>query len=188
MKPAKLGILSALTASVCCLGPVVLVLLGLGGLGVGAVLGRYHWWFIIAAIAILAVAWRRYSKETLRCRAASCEMAQGNATRTGLTLASVVVAAFVGLNLYTYASPHRRRQDIMTHSSLASVVILVKGMTCFTCKLTVESSLERLPGVKDVDARVADETAVVQYDRAQVSVNQLIAAINKTGYRASRPE
>lgn len=42
MTPDRLGILSALFASVCCLGPVLLVVLGLGSLGLGAFLGRYH--------------------------------------------------------------------------------------------------------------------------------------------------
>ncbi len=101
MKAGPLGILSAVLASVCCLGPVLLVLLGFGSLGFGALIGRYHWWFIAAAIGLLAVAWRSYLKEAGRCRAASCEMACGNTTRVFLILASVVVTAFIGLNLKT---------------------------------------------------------------------------------------
>lgn len=191
MKADRLGILSAVFASVCCLGPVLLVVLGLGSLGFGAILGRYHWWFILAAIALLAVAWRSYSKEARRCKAVSCEMARGKTTRTVLTLASVVVAIFVGLNLSTYASQTRQATttDSVRHTGqLASVVIPVEGMTCFTCELTVESSLKGLRGVRSIDAKVKDAAAYVQYDPAQMTLEELLAAINKTGYRASRPK
>ena len=99
MKPAHLGLLSALTASLCCLGPMLLALLGLGSLGIGAIFGRYSWWFILAAIGILVFAWRRYLQEASRCRAAHCETAQGKMTGAVLIFASVVVAIFVGVHL-----------------------------------------------------------------------------------------
>jgi len=190
MKADRLGILSALLASACCLGPVLLVLLGLGSLGIGAVLGRYHWWFIGTALTLLVGAWRRYLKEAAGCRAASCAMARGKTTRAALLLASAVVAIFVGLNVYTYASPSRgasRRTALSGNEPLTSVVIPVQGMTCFTCELTVESSLKRLAGVETADAKVTAEAAYVRYDPTRVSVEELIEAINKTGYQASLP-
>ena len=191
MKAARVGILSAITASVCCLGPVLLVVLGLGSLGFGAVLGRYHWWFIGTAIALLAYAWRSYLKEVRRCKTASCEMARGTTTRTMLLLASVIVTIFVGLNFYTYASQPHKAPSTGTAprtGQLASVVIPVEGMTCFTCELTVESSLKGLPGVHSADASVKDAAAYIQYDPAQVTREALMTAINKTGYRARRPK
>jgi len=190
MKAGPLGLFSAALASVCCVGPVLLVLLGLGSLGFGALIGRYHWWFITAAIGLLAMAWRSYLKEAGRCRTARCEMAGGQRTRTALLLASVVVAVFVGLNLYTYTGQQRpARQDTTgpTKGRLASVMIPVEGMTCFTCEVAVESSLRGLPGVRSVDARVKDAVAYVQYDPAQMTLEALMTAIDNTGYRASRP-
>ena len=190
MKPQKLGILSALVASVCCLGPLLLIFLGLGSLGFGAVLGRFHWWFIGAAIALLAFAWRSYAKEAHRCRTESCKMAQGKTTRTALILASVVVATFVGLNVYTYASQRGSTPEpgaASVSTALTSVVIPVKGMTCFTCELTVESSLKGLQGVEQVDAKVNDRAAYVSYDPTRIELDALISAINRTGFKATRP-
>lgn len=190
MKPGHMGILSALVASVCCVGPLVLVLLGLGSLGLGAFFGRYHWWFILAAIGLLAFAWRAYLKEKGRCQNAHCEMAQGKTARWTLTLATLIVVLFVGLNLYTYlsqswASPS---QKVQASGASASVVIPVEGMTCFTCELTVESSLKRLHGVQSADARVNEKAAYVSYDPTRVRLEDLVAAINKTGYQASAPK
>ena len=188
MKPTHVGITSAIVASLCCLGPLVLVLVGLGSLGLGAFFGRYHWWFIGAAIGLLTFAWRSYFKEKRRCTTAHCEMASGQTTKWTLLLASAVVAAFVGLNLYTYASQsHSAAMIGYSHRLSAVVKIPVEGMTCFTCELTVESSLKRLPGVQDADAKVTEQTAYVRYDPTQVNLDALIAAINKTGYKARRP-
>ena len=95
MKTALFGILSALSASACCLGPAVLALLGLGGLGIGATLGRYHTWFIGAAVVLLAVGWSRYVKALRGCRTQRCQMAHGRFTKWALIASSVVVAMFV---------------------------------------------------------------------------------------------
>lgn len=190
MKADKLGILSALFASVCCVTPLLLVLLGLGSLGIGAVLGRFHWWFLGGALVLLTVAWRRYFQERRRCTTDHCEMASGTPTRWTLLGASLVVAVFAGLNVYTFAS---QRQRTVPPSSgragaLTDVVIPVEGMTCLSCELTIESSVKRLPGVAHVDANVAQQTVVVSYDPAQVTVDGLMAAITKTGYVVNRAE
>jgi len=190
MKAQKLGIFSAVVASFCCLTPLVLLVLGLGSLGIGAVLGRFHWWFLGAALALLTVAWQRYFQERRRCATERCETASGTPTRWTLLLASLVVAAFGGLNVYTFASQRIAQTasaDAPVQRNLTEVVIPVDGMTCLTCELTVESSLKRLPGVEYVDARVAEQTAHVRYDPARISLDALIEAIHKTGYRARSP-
>jgi copper chaperone CopZ len=190
MKADKLGILSALFASVCCITPLLLVLLGLGSLGVGAVLGRFHWWFLAAAFVLLTVAWWRYFHERRRCATEQCEVASGTPTRWTLLVASVVVAAFAGLNVYTFAG--QRQQTAAAPDSrtgtATEVVIPVEGMTCLTCELTIESGLKRLPGVQYADARVVEQAVSVRYNPAQISVEDMVEAINKTGYRARSPE
>ncbi len=190
MKADKLGLLSALFASVCCVTPLILVLLGLGSLGIGAVLGRFHWWFLGAAFVLLTVAWRRYFQERRRCATEHCQMASGTPTRWTLLVASLVVTAFAGLNVYTFASQRQQTASIpdSPFGTATEVVIPVAGMTCLTCELTVESSLKRLPGVASADANVAQQRVTVQYDPVQVTVEQLMAAINQTGYKASRPQ
>src|SRR3989338_2949094 len=129
MKSDKLGILSALFASVCCVTPLLLVFLGLGSLGIGAVLGRFHWWFLGAALVLLTVAWRRYFQERRRCATEQCEMASGTPIRWTLLIASLVVTAFAGLNVYTFAG--QRQQTAATpgnpSSTATEVGIPVEG-------------------------------------------------------------
>ncbi len=189
MKATRAGILASLAASVCCVGPLVLIGLGLGSLGLGAWIGRFHWGFIGAAGVLLVFGWWIYLKESRRCQAAQCQMEKRNATRIVLGAATLVVLFFAALNIYTYvakpsvsaANPGRAAAET------AEVVLPVEGMTCFTCELTVEKSLTSAPGVVEAKASAKEGLTRVVYDPQQTSVPELVAAINRTGYKASRP-
>ena len=184
MKAKNLGIFSALTASVCCLGPLLLIAIGLGGLGLGAVIGRYHWYFIAAAAVLLFIAWRGYFREKKDCESNQCEMEGKKMTRNVLVLASAVVLTFAGLNLYTYAGGSPTE---ITSNKGVQVTIPVEGMTCFTCEFAVQSAVKKLPGISQIKASAKNGNATISYDPTKVSLDEIVKAINETGYKAKRP-
>ena len=55
------GALAAIGASVCCLGPLVLVILGVSGAWISnfALLMPYRWIFVVAALGFMGYAWHR---------------------------------------------------------------------------------------------------------------------------------
>ena len=184
----KTGIISAALASVCCVGPLLLATLGLGGLGISAFIGEYHWYFIGGSTVVLTFAWVRFLRERRRCATERCEMVNGRLTRVTLPLATLAVVGFMGLNVYTYAEP-----DPVSSASVAlaadqtEAVIPVDGMTCFTCTIAVEGSLVDLHGVGEVVASVQAKSVTVRFDAGQVSLEELVAAVNGTGFRAHMP-
>jgi len=58
----------------------------------------------------------------------------------------------------------------------------VTGMTCATCSRRVEQALAKLPGVATAHVNLANEQAAVQFDPAQVSLEQLRETIEQAGY------
>jgi len=60
MKAKQAGILSAILGSICCIGPLLLVAIGVGS--GAAFIGRYHWSFIIGAMTVLTCAWAKYRR------------------------------------------------------------------------------------------------------------------------------
>ena len=184
MKSKNLGILSALTASICCIGPLLLIALGLGGLGLGAIIGNYHWYFIAAAGVLLAFAWRSFLKEKKSCETGHCEMEGKNMTRNILIAATLVVMTFVGLNVYTYASGAALES---TMKQGVEMTIPVEGMTCITCEISVKSAVKKLPGIHDVKASAREQVARVSYDPEKTSLDEIVAAINTTGFKAKKP-
>lgn len=60
----------------------------------------------------------------------------------------------------------------------------IPDMDCASCVFRVEGDLKKLKGVHDVSVNFATETAVVQFDEKQVSVEDIIQTIKKAGYTA----
>ncbi len=77
------GGLAAILASSCCLGPLVLVLLGFSGAWIGdlTVLEPYRPLFIAVAVVLLLVAYRRIFRPAAACRPGEvCAVAKVRAT------------------------------------------------------------------------------------------------------------
>jgi copper chaperone CopZ len=188
MKAKQAGMWSALLASICCVGPLLLVAIGLGS--GAAIVGRYHWLFLIAGIAVLTWAWAKYLREKTIC---DCEhkpmQGRGSALFT-LLIGTMIVLGFAGLNIGRYAfasAPASTQAPTQIASGLNRVVIPVEGVGCVTCEFPVRFALRRIDGVKSVHVSAVTKTATVDYEPAKTNPEQLVAAINATGFRASLP-
>ena len=63
------GALAAILASTCCLGPLVLITLGISGAWIGSlsVLEPYQPFFIAGTILALVLAWRQIWRPAINC-------------------------------------------------------------------------------------------------------------------------
>ncbi len=61
--------------------------------------------------------------------------------------------------------------------------LVLEGMHCAACALTIEEALRRVPGVSDVDVSAATHRARVVWNPAQVRPSQWMRAVRKAGYR-----
>jgi copper chaperone CopZ len=188
MKAKNVGILAAILGSICCVGPLLLIAVGLGA--GAAVISRYHWLFIAAAIAALAFAWTRYFREKTIC---ACEPATMQGRRSGtvtLLIATVIVLGFgifnVTRHVFASAPASVQAQSELTNG-LTRVVIPVEGMTCATCEVGVRYALKSVTGVESARVSAGTKTATVDYDPTKTHPEKLVAAINSTGYRATLP-
>ncbi|MGZ4333790.1 MAG: heavy metal translocating P-type ATPase [Gaiellaceae bacterium] len=64
------------------------------------------------------------------------------------------------------------------------VELALDGMTCASCATRIEKRLNKLEGVV-ATVNFATEQAAVSFDPAQVSVDELVAAVETAGYHAS---
>jgi mercuric ion transport protein len=97
------GGLAGILASACCVGPLVLASLGLGGAWVGTltVLEPYRWIFFGIAVLALFFAWRKIYRPVESCEADQvCAVPQ---TRRAYKITLWVVAALV---LIAFALPY----------------------------------------------------------------------------------
>ena len=53
-KPIKIGLLAGFVASLCCIGPLILIILGIGGASTALVIGKQSPYFLALGVLILA--------------------------------------------------------------------------------------------------------------------------------------
>ncbi|WOL06069.1 hypothetical protein Cni_G14801 [Canna indica] len=75
-------------------------------------------------------------------------------------------------------------KEEMKVKSVLTCRLHIKGMTCTSCSSTVESALQVVPGVQKAIIALATEEAEVRYDPRIVSANQLMEAVEDTGFEA----
>ena len=74
---------------------------------------------------------------------------------------------------------------LLTPSAFAApktVTLLVPGMTCAVCPITVKKSLTRVSGVTHVDVSYETRQAVVTFDDSKTGVDTLRNATANAGY------
>lgn len=65
---------------------------------------------------------------------------------------------------------------------MGNVTLQVEGMSCGHCVKAVETAVTALVGVENVTVTLADAKVDVAFNAAQVSVEQIKAAIDDQGY------
>ena len=186
MKAKQAGILSAILASACCIGPLLLVVIGVSSWA--ALVGRYHWFFLIAGMAVLTWAWAKYLREKTVCDCEHKAMGGRRSAIVTLLITTALVIGFAGLNIsrYVFGSVPPAAENQLPNG-LSRSVISVDGLSCVACEIPVRHALRRIEGVKAIYVSAATKTATVDYEPGKTNPERLAAAINSTGYRASLP-
>lgn len=97
---ASIGsVASAFLASLCCIGPVIFALLGVGGIGFAAQFEAYRPYFIGLTFLLMGVAFYTTYGRRRACEPGSaCEVrGAGKANRTVLWIATAFALAFVAV-------------------------------------------------------------------------------------------
>lgn len=66
--------------------------------------------------------------------------------------------------------------------SVQKISVQISGMHCTGCANTVQKVLARISGVANAQVDFSNQKAVVEFDRAKCSSNQILEAISKAGY------
>ena len=196
------AVIAAIGASLCCLGPLLFLVLGLGVFSAAAVFDTARPYLLVAALLLLVFGFYRvYFRRQPSCRPNEvCETTPINrASRIGLWIASIAVLSFALSPNYTgyLASAILRRQQSMTTSparsqaashkagsQLQTITVKVPGMTCTACEVPIRDALTNTPGVVSADVSYQRGDARLEYDPEKTNVDQIKRAIDSTGYRA----
>ncbi|HEX5698015.1 MAG TPA: heavy metal-associated domain-containing protein, partial [Rhodoferax sp.] len=62
--------------------------------------------------------------------------------------------------------------------------VMIEGMYCAACALTIEDALQNVPGVRSAEVSAGSHRAKVVWESQSVSPSGWMQAVHKAGYRA----
>lgn len=184
MKEKIVGIgvlLSALLASACCLGPIMLVALGSLGTALASGLIKYRPFFLALTAILLATAfYLTYKKRKVACSDGSCKTLSGSKTAK---FSLWIIAAFA---IMAAAFPYWSvllldKSSVGVSAGAETIILKVSGMTCTACALNIERSLKKVPGVQSASVDFDTTEAIVLVEPDQVQEETLISAVQGAG-------
>lgn len=202
------AIVAAIAASLCCIGPLLFALFGLGAFGAASVFETGRPYFLAFAVLALAFGfYRSYFRKELCAPGDACATKPvSRVNRVFLWVASAAVLAFALSPYYTgtlATSLNRQsKQEVLTDKEVtlaagqapiaasipseATTTLKIEGMTCMSCEKTIQLVLEKTPGVRSAAVSFDRSEAVVKYDPSKVMPEGLAHAVNEnTDYKAT---
>ena len=73
----------------------------------------------------------------------------------------------------------------MTAPTTTHTVLRAEGFSCPSCVAKIEKQVGRLKGVEKVKVHFASARVEIDHDAARVSVDDLITAVAKAGYKVA---
>lgn len=185
------AIVAAVAASVCCVGPLVLLGLGIGGAWVGNLTAFEPFRPYLMGIALALLGYAFYSIYS-KPKAEACEpgsyCANPKSEKINKISLWIVTILVVGLLAVPYLTPVLFVSDtdaVVLNANTREVVLDVPGMTCAACPVTIQKSLARVDGVIEASASFEEKNAVVRYDPTKVSTKDLMEATRKVGFEST---
>jgi len=73
----------------------------------------------------------------------------------------------------------------MATATTTHTILRAEGFSCPSCVNKIEKQVGRLQGVTDVKVHFASARIEVDHDQSKTTVDEIVAAIAKAGYKAT---
>lgn len=96
------------------------------------------------------------------------------------------VILFVGIQICSCSTANAQTTSVNQQNNNESKTINLKitGMTCSGCSNNIHSALSKKDGILENEITFPGDVAIVKYDPNKITENEIIATIEKAGYKA----
>ncbi|MGH1384012.1 mercuric transport protein MerTP [Kordia sp.] len=189
-KLAVTSILTAITASLCCITPVLGLIAGTTGIASSfSWIEPYRPYLIGLTILVILFAWYQKLKpeKDIDCECEADEKPKFIQSKTYLGV--VTVFAIVMLTFPYYSSifyPNSEKQiDIVDKSNIKTTEYKISGMTCASCEVHVNHEVNKLNGIVNSKTSYENGNAIIEFDETKTNELEIEKAINSTGYNVT---
>jgi copper chaperone CopZ len=184
------GLLTAITASLCCVTPVLAVIAGTSGIA-----STFSWiepfrtYLIVMTILVLAFAWYQKLKpqKEVDCECETNEKPKFIQSKKFLGIVTVFAIVMLAFPYYSgIFYPNTEKQIIVINKSdIKKTEFKISGMTCASCEENVNHEVNKLNGIINSKASYENGNVVIEFDKSETNETEIKKAINSTGYKAS---
>ena len=184
------GLLTAITASLCCITPVLALIAGTSGIA-----STFSWiepfrpYLIGLTILVLGFAWYQKLKpqKEIDCECETDEKPKFIQSRKFLGIVTVFVIVILAFPYYSgIFYPNTEKQIILVDKSdIKTTEFKISGMTCASCEEHVNHVVNKLNGIVNSTVSYENGNAIVEFEKTKTNETEIEKAINSTGYQVT---
>ena len=185
-----IGMLTATTASLCCITPVLALIAGTSG-----VASTFSWiepfrpYLIGLTILVLGFAWYQKLKpqKEMDCKCEADEKPKFMQSKTFLGIITVFAILMLAFPYYSgIFYPSTAKQIIeVEKSDIKTTEFKISGMTCAGCEEHINHAVNKLNGIIISKASYENGNVIIEYDKTKTNEAEIEKAINATGYKVT---
>lgn len=184
------GLLTAITASLCCITPILALIAGTSG-----VVSTFSWiepfrtYLVGLTLIVLGFAWyqKLNPKNEIDCECEPEEKPKFMQSKMFLALVTVFAILMLAAPYYSglFYGETEKQIKLVNKSDIKTFEFKIKGMTCTGCEEHVNHEITQLAGIVNSNASYESGTAIVEFDKSKTNEKEIEEAIKATGYEIS---
>ncbi|NER17541.1 mercuric transport protein MerTP [Spongiivirga citrea] len=184
------ALLTAFTASLCCITPVLALIAGTSGIA-----SAFSWiepfrpYLIGLTILVLGFAWYQKLKpqKEIDCECETDEKPKFIQSKKFLGIVTVFAIVMLAFPYYSgIFYPNTEKQIIIVDKSdIKTTEFKISGMTCASCEEHVNHEVNKLIGIVNLKASYENGNAIIEFDKTKTNETEIEKAINSTGYKVT---
>lgn len=180
LKAIAIGLKGGIISSLCCVGPLVLVFLGIGSVSGALALTQYRPYFIVLSLAFMAAAtWHHMNRS---CDGGACKLGKKRFIVTTLAVYAIVlvvllyaVVPVLAPAVFSSSTP----ETVGASENVKQIKLNIDNMTCPSCPEIVENSMRQEEGILEVDVNYKESSATVLYDSDLITEEEVVNVVPK---------
>lgn len=170
------SIIGSLLASVCCVGPLILILFGIGSIGLFSEFNVLRPYLLVVTGLFLGVAfYLSFRKKKLCCNSKRDKIFLWPALLFFIFVVALPMLGFDNINSIN-------DKNVSSNTSLKTIDMRISNIDCAACAIALEKQLEKIEGVYDAKVNFPEENWTIEYDSLIISKKSLSRFLKDKGF------
>jgi mercuric ion transport protein len=185
------GLLTAITASLCCITPILALIAGT----TTGIASTFSWiepfrpYLIGLTILVLGLAWYQKLKpqKEIDCECETDEKPKFIQSKKFLGIVTVFAIVMLAFPYYSgvFYPNTENKIIVVDKSDIKTTEFIISGMTCSSCEEHVNHEVNKLNGIVNSKASYENGNAIIEFDKTKTNETEIEKAISTTAYKVT---